>query len=66
MLDPLNIDAVECNGQGSLLRHLADLGIADVVFMKHRIARNRSIWDPSPPTVIKNCMTYQDLHFKIF
>lgn len=26
MLDPLNIDAVECNGQGSLLRHLTAWG----------------------------------------
>lgn len=26
MLDPLNIDAVECNGQGSLLRHLIAWG----------------------------------------
>ena len=52
MLDPLNIDAVECNGQGSLLRDAVE---ADSLL---RVLRNDFIEAPLPLTAIKSRMGY--------
>ncbi|CAK9004204.1 unnamed protein product, partial [Durusdinium trenchii] len=52
MLDPLNIDAVECNGQGSLLRDAVE---ADSLL---RVLRNDLIEAPLPLTAVKSRMGY--------
>ncbi|CAJ1347825.1 unnamed protein product [Effrenium voratum] len=52
MLDPLNIDAIECNGQGALLRDAVE---ADSVL---RVLRGDFVEAPLPLTAVKSRMGY--------